>query len=634
MKRKDEPCGPYYAQNPLTLIMRIKPEQVRPHLSNADAMKGALVKFGVTGDSSLSNDAKIHFARFVFLENDTQMGVITSYDFSFEDYIFTFLKNFGELFDDLFQYVVDPPPSPVREHPEAFGDYVYRNDIKPFIFFGAYEDLSVANILNQFGRIAREVTPEKPTKPAEIPTPPDLNLADIQGFVLRGYRMHLVRHFVLGITDPDAARAWVGSLVGGDPRATPQITSARPWSLRPPYCLNAGFTVQGLRRLGVPEGEIALMDPSFVRGAVKQAASIGDCLDSAPQYWVDGLRPEDGADQAPADVVVSLYADAPEELEGWTARLRQAWEGALRELSAHDGQALPERRVHFGYVDGIAQPEIRGVPWHRPSDAQPTVPPGDFVLGYTSQYGVEFHHPKFAANGSYACVRFLKQDVAGFDRFLREGAAQTGLSEEDVAAKLCGRWRNGQPLVRVPLDPHQPLERRTADDFDYVNAPEWQPPEYNDYDGYRCPHGAHIRRTNPRSSLVDPNEGHRHRLIRRGVPYGPPFDPANPDDGIERGLLGLFLCGQISQQFEFITRSWMGQGGFVGPLATDTKDPISGDTQNIPQEDRVFTIPRPAAEGGDVNLTGFPQFTITRGGAYCFLPSLSAFTAISRRIGA
>ncbi|HYR09379.1 MAG TPA: hypothetical protein VEQ60_16460, partial [Longimicrobium sp.] len=171
MKRKDQPCGPYYAQNPLTLIMRIRPEQVNPEHSNVQMMKAALIKAGL-GGASLANDAKIHFARFVFLENDTQMGVITSYDFSFEDYIFTFLKNFGELFDDLFQYVIDPPPSPVREFPEAFGDYVYRNDVKPFVFFGAYEDLSVANILNQFGRIARDVTLEKPTKPAEIPTPP------------------------------------------------------------------------------------------------------------------------------------------------------------------------------------------------------------------------------------------------------------------------------------------------------------------------------------------------------------------------------------------------------------------------------------------------------------------------------
>lgn len=621
--KKDPACGPFYEQNPLTLIMRIKPEPVDPPLSNATRMKEALIEFGKAGGSGLSNDAKIHFARFVFLENDTQLAIITSYDFSFDDYIFTFLKNFGALFDSLFRYVEDPPLSPVREHPQSFSHYVYKNDVKPFIFFSAYPDLSVVNILNAFpGRLAHSAEGPAPEEPPAT----ELNLADIQGFVLRGYRMSLVRHFVLGIEDAALARRFTGSLVGGDPARTPQVTSARPWALRPPYCLNAGFTAQGLRRLGVPEGEIVMMDPSFVKGAVRQAPAIGDCGDSAPENWVDGLRPEAGADVAPADLVVSLYADAPEELEAWTERLRQGWAGALRELSVHEGQALPERRVHFGFVDGIAQPEIEGVPWPRFPDAQPRVPAGDFVLGYKSQYGVEFHHPPFAANGSYACVRFLKQDVAGFERFLQQGAAQTGLQPEAVAAKLCGRWRNGEPLVREPANPHGRLQRHTADEFDYVNSPEWPAPEYNDFDGYRCPHGAHIRRTNPRSSLADSDEGHRHRLIRRGVPYGPPFDPANPDDGIERGLLGLFLCGSIPQQFEFITRSWMGEGGFVGPLATDTKDPLAGDTQNQPVDGRVFTVPRPAAEGGDVNLTGFPQFTITRGGAYCFLPSLSTFT--------
>jgi Dyp-type peroxidase family len=615
---EDSTCGPAFAQNPLTLIMQIRP----PERINAARMREALAKWAQEqGGSGLDNDAKIHFARFVFLNGDSQLGIITSYDFSFEDYIFTFLKNFGSLFDTLFEFVVDPPPSPVAEYPEQFGAYVAANDIEPFVFFKAYEDLSVVNILNAFGRLASATD-----TPTREPPPVTLELADIQGFVLRGYRMRLVRHFVLGIEDVALAKRFVGSLVGGDPEREPQVTSARPWSRRPSYCLNAGFTDPGLRRLGVPEGEMALMDPSFVRGAVQQAPSVGDCGDSAPEFWVDGLRPDAETGAAPADLVVSLYADAPEQLQAWTERLRQAWRGALREFSAHDGEVLPERRVHFGYVDGIAQPEIEGVPWHRPPDAQPRVPAGDFVLGHLSQYDVEFHHPPFARNGSYACVRFLEQDVAGFDRFLQRSGKVSGLGAEAVAAKLCGRWRDGVPLVREPYEAHGPLERQTADDFDYVNSPEWPTQFYNDFEGYRCPHGAHVRRTNPRSSLADANEGHRHRLIRRGVPYGPPFDPRNPDDGLERGLLGLFLCGSIPQQFEFITRSWMGLGGFVGQLATGTKDPIAGDTQNQAVADRHFAIPRPRNEGGDVQLTGFPQFTVTRGGAYCFLPSLRAFT--------
>lgn len=623
-------CGPSFSQNPLTLIMRIKEAPVNPPFSNAEMLRKTLVEYAQSGGAGLSNDAKIHFARFVFLENDTQLAIITSYDFSFDDYIFTFLKNFGALFDQMFVYVEDAPPSPVREHPEAFGAYVAKNDVEPFVFFSAYEDLSVVNILNAFDRLARSVPGTAPEAPAAEPLP----LHEIQGFVLRGYRMSRVRHFVLGISDAAAARRFVGSLVGGDPAAEPQITSARPWSLRPPYCLNAGFTQRGLSALGVPAAELARMDPSFLKGAVRQAPLVGDCGPSAPEHWVDGLRPAAPGEGAPADVVVSLYADSDEGIEAWSARLRERWSGALVEFSAHDGAALPgdtltDRKVHFGYADGIAQPEIEGVPWARKPDAQPRVPAGDFLLGHVSQYGVEFHHPEFAKNGSYACVRFLQQDVAAFDAFLKRSARESGLGEEEVAAKLCGRWRNGQPLVNAPESPEQPWSRETIDNFDYVNSPEWPAPKYNDFDGFRCPHGAHIRRTNPRSSLADPDEGHRHRLIRRGVPYGPPYDPANPDDGIERGLLGLFLCGSIPQQFEFITRSWMGEGGFVGPLATATKDPISGDMQNMPAEDRVFTIPRPPEEGGDVQLTGVPPLVTTRGGAYCFLPSLPAFSYLA-----
>lgn len=52
--RKDQQCGPHYAQNPLTLIMKIKAEPVEPPLSNATRIKEALVKFGLDGGSGLS----------------------------------------------------------------------------------------------------------------------------------------------------------------------------------------------------------------------------------------------------------------------------------------------------------------------------------------------------------------------------------------------------------------------------------------------------------------------------------------------------------------------------------------------------------------------------------------------------
>ena len=64
-----------------------------------------------------------------------------------------------------------------------------------------------------------------------MPTPvePALDLADIQGFILRGYRMPMVRHFLLTVGDPAKARKLLGRLVSGDESDAPQITTAEDW---------------------------------------------------------------------------------------------------------------------------------------------------------------------------------------------------------------------------------------------------------------------------------------------------------------------------------------------------------------------------------------------------------------------
>ena len=56
-----------------------------------------------------------------------------------------------------------------------------------------------------------------------------LELADIQGLILRGYRMPMVRHFLLGVGDPAAARKLLGRSIGGHETDTPQITTAQDW---------------------------------------------------------------------------------------------------------------------------------------------------------------------------------------------------------------------------------------------------------------------------------------------------------------------------------------------------------------------------------------------------------------------
>ena len=59
--------------------------------------------------------------------------------------------------------------------------------------------------------------------------PAALKLDDIQGFILRGYRMPMVRHFLLRVRTPSAARRLLGRLVSGDESDAPQITTAQNW---------------------------------------------------------------------------------------------------------------------------------------------------------------------------------------------------------------------------------------------------------------------------------------------------------------------------------------------------------------------------------------------------------------------
>ena len=42
-----------------------------------------------------------------------------------------------------------------------------------------------------------------------------------------------------------------------------------------------------------------------------------------------------------------------------------------------------------------------------------------------------------------------------------------------------------------------------------------------------------------------------HRIVRRAMPYGPAYDPAHPDS-TPRGLIGYFINGSLTNQFEFL----------------------------------------------------------------------------------
>jgi porphyrinogen peroxidase len=184
-----------------------------------------------------------------------------------------------------------------------------------------------------------------------------------------------------------------------------------------------------------------------------------------------------------------------------------------------------------------------------------------------------------------------------------------------VGEKMMGRLKNGTPLAWRPNVPPE------LDAFRY---------RMNDAEGFQCPRGSHIRRSNPRDSLgVDVPAGVRssklHRLLRRGRSY---IDNNHPGDGAspEQGMLFIACNADLDRQFEFIQQRWIANPRFGDQF--EELDPILGvrpDPDRGPPANKRFSMPGlPIGTA----VQGLPNFTLTMGAGYFFLPSLSALKFI------
>lgn len=464
-------------------------------------------------------------------------------------------------------------------------------------------------------------------------TDPVIDYGDVQGTLLRGYRVNYARHFILSITDVAATRQLITDLVDGN-NGLPKITTALRSGSKLPTTrfLNLSFTNTGLAALGIAASDLQSFDSAFQRGATSAttASAIGDIGTSAPANWIGGMN-----DGNAVHAVLSLWVDAdPAELDALSAQLRAAFAGAMTELSAQDAEALPDNHVHFGYRDNIAQPTVIGAPpSKRPvPDDQPPVKTGEFLLGYPNESGGTYKvtPTQLSTNSSYAAFRLLQQDVAGFENFLNQYSAQLGIDAETLAAKVCGRWRNGNPLELSPDEPGSVLPRTQLNDFNYVDTTT---PAQDDTLGFKCPIGSHIRRNNPRNEAIVGTDSTHHRIVRRAMPYGPAYDPAKPD-ATPRGLVGFFINASLTNQFEFLTSQWNNLSTFV-KSATEPGNPDAGNAVfNISGQDVFLGVNDPASSSftlagvgalgkGNKIIKGFDRMVVTRGSIYCFFPSIS-----------
>ena len=252
--------------------------------------------------------------------------------------------------------------------------------------------------------------------------------------------------------------------------------------------------------------------------------------------------------------------------------------------------------------------EGSGIPGSNPQERP--LKAGEFVLGYPDEISEAPQIPQpeiLGRNGSFVVFRKLHQRVADFRQYLKANASDPrdrgipGGQDDGTLAE----W--GSPCF-CPMhdDPELGADSRRNNDFLF---------KADDPIGYKTPCGSHIRRLNPRDADVA-GVVRIHRMIRRGTAYGPPLpEGVLEDDGTDRGLMFAFVGANIGRQFEFVQSEWMNDSAFFG--GTSGVDPISGAGDGT----GVFDVPRRPIR---TRLQGLPRFVVTRGGEYCFMPSLRA----------
>ena len=297
----------------------------------------------------------------------------------------------------------------------------------------------------------------------------------------------MLRHFSLTVGDPARARRQLGRLVSGDEADAPQITTAEDWHVGfgpgpgddpagaprhpPDYCLNVGITWPGLVALGIQERVPTLAFSSFgafVEGAAERASLVGDTGASAPQNWTGGFG---GGDD---HLLVTLHAISPESMTSHSDRL-SAWfaeDDAFREIWRKDGMALMEMQ------DGVPVPRPKFISATPTASVRPpsvaarsgisqiTSSPashGSSSCGKTLRTTRCLSRVELGLNGSFAVFKQVETDVVGFEDFLQSKKDQ--IDPELLAAKLCGRWRNGVPLALSPDtdSPEEGMSRRPVE---------------------------------------------------------------------------------------------------------------------------------------------------------------------------
>jgi Dyp-type peroxidase family len=428
-----------------------------------------------------------------------------------------------------------------------------------------------------------------------------LEFDDIQHFLISRPPALAARYEFLTFRQPRGGRTWLTGLL--DKVGTAKMVGSNQLDSR---WVTVAFTWNGLRALGVDEASLSTFPEEFRQGMAARANVLGATGANHPDHWVGNLASPD------LHAIVALFARDVAERERCRREHREYVSqcSGVEALSWLDLEAIPPfdyAHEHFGYRDRLSQPVIEGVGIVPTPGSGPPIKPGEFFLGYPDETGTQAPLPQpeiLSRNGSYLAYLRLQEHVGKFRDFLRQHG-KTLDEQELIAAKLMGRWRSGAPLVLAPEkdDPDLGKDMQQNNNFDYGKMDPY---------GYACPLGSHVRRMNPRDTAENMQ---RRKMIRRGGTYGPRLPEGAPEDGMERGIAAFIGCASLVRQFEFAMNVWANDPNFR-ELGNE-RDPIFGTQDGT----GGMTIPKRPIR---MKIKGLPAFTTVRGGAYFFLPGITA----------
>jgi Dyp-type peroxidase family len=528
--------------------------------------------------------------------------------------------------------------------------------------------------------------------PAE-PSNLRLEVSEIQGNILAGFSKDFQANIYLKIDNPKTFRAWLADIVPLIATTEEVLTFNRLFKAlrtrqdRAPKIkatwTNIAFSYQGIKKIAehIPGLlSVDFDDQAFKQGMAARSVGLGDETRNGKPGNANKWKV--GAPGKEPDVILVVASDDAEDLKSEVTALLQSLKGAKR-IAQDDGATLPaslhlQGHEHFGFLDGVSQPGVRGhvsddpsdvlTPRQNPNDrgqgkpGQDLLLPGEFVFGYVQQDGksedlsvpgqVSAAGPVWAKNGSFLVFRRLNQDVFGFHTFLKTQAKPNGFKDGDeFGAHLVGRWKSGAPVLRTPLKDDSGLGHDDCanNNFEFqVSTPQIKKKETSadclddkfatspgDKTGARCPFAGHIRKAYPRDDTSATIQGVKeattqtHRLLRRGIPFGKaskstPTKPVN-DGKVDRGLLFLAYQTSIVNHFEFVTQKWVNDPDFKDTGAGF--DPILGQNNSAPNRERQFKVINPAGQTKDVTTTA--DWVVPSGGEYFFAPSISALNLLA-----